>query len=338
MFTKERTNVCKGVGVLLLLFHHMFMSVSLTESMTLWFSDPTVLANIAVGMRVCVWIFAFLSAYGLTCKYNSLPESGRRWFVPRQWLSLMKPFWLIFALTAVLYVILFADLMSVYHYNGFFLAFDIFAVSDMMHTPKLLGVFWYMCFAQLVIFCIPVLNSFCRRFGYLSIPIAFIIMQFMGDGISTYNGGSYLDYLVVVVCGVVVAQKSFLPHRRRQAALGAPYRFGRIVGSRRSRCNRAPSDGGAGRRTALAQRLQRRFRNRGLPAVRRVHTRQVAVKGAGVSRSILGADVPHPLRAQQLCAADHLSDPYSGGGLLHFCRRDFALVSRGALSENADPI
>lgn len=52
MFTKEQTNVCKGVGVLLLLFHHMYMSVSFTESMTLWFSDPTVLANIAVGMRV----------------------------------------------------------------------------------------------------------------------------------------------------------------------------------------------------------------------------------------------------------------------------------------------
>ncbi len=207
MFTKEQTNVCKGVGVLLLLFHHMYMSVSFTESMTLWFSDPTVLANIAVGMRVCVWIFAFLSAYGLTCKYNSLPESERRWFVPRQWLSLMKPFWLIFALTAVLYVILFVDLMGVYHYNGFFLAFDIFAVSDIMHTPKLLGVFWYMCFAQLVIFCIPVFNSFCRRFGYLSIPIAFIIMQFMGNGISTHNGGSYWDYLVVVVCGVVIAQK-----------------------------------------------------------------------------------------------------------------------------------
>lgn len=134
------------------------------------------------------------------------------------------------------------------------------------------------------------------------------------------------------------AKKSFLPHRRPQAALGAPDRFGRIAGCRRRRRDRAPSDGGADRRAALAQRLQRRIRHRGLPAVRRVYSRQMAVKGAGVSRSILGADVPHPLRAQQLCAADHLSDPYRGGGLLHLCRRDAAFVDRGALSEKADPI
>ena len=92
MFTKEKTNVCKGVGILLLMFHHMFINKWSLNNLIFWFDNPEVVEQYAKGMRVCVWLFAFLSAYGLTIKYSKISKDKRVWFVPRQWLSLMKPF------------------------------------------------------------------------------------------------------------------------------------------------------------------------------------------------------------------------------------------------------
>ena len=66
MFTKDKTNVCKGVGILLLLFHHMFTKRWLLNDLYLISNDPDTVELFAKGMRVCVWLFAFLSAYGLT--------------------------------------------------------------------------------------------------------------------------------------------------------------------------------------------------------------------------------------------------------------------------------
>lgn len=205
MFTKEKTNVCKGVGILFLLFHHMFTNKLALNNLHFILNDPGTVVLIAKGMRVCVWLFAFLSAYGLTVKYSKISKDNRTCFIPRQWLSLMKPFWLIFPFVLII-IVFFAD--NVYQHNFWYFLFDFFAVADILQTPKLLGVFWYMSFALLVVLFIPLINRFCSFCGYASLPITFIIIQFLRDGIVTYNGGSYMDYLFVVVCGVLIAQKN----------------------------------------------------------------------------------------------------------------------------------
>ena len=71
MFTKEKTNQCKGVAILFLLFHHLFRTEKIIEShnMQFFFLDVKTAAIIGSSLRVCVWIFAFLSAYGLSYKY-----------------------------------------------------------------------------------------------------------------------------------------------------------------------------------------------------------------------------------------------------------------------------
>ena len=207
MFTKDKTNVCKGVGILLLLFHHMFTKRWLLNDLYLISNDPDTVELFAKGMRVCVWLFAFLSAYGLTLKYSKLSKDKRTWFIPRQWLSLMKPFWLIFPIELLLKFIIENNVHLIYQNNFWYFLYDFFAVADILKTPKLMGVFWYMSFALLVVLFIPLINKFCSFCGYASLPITFIAIQLMRDGIVTFNGGSYLDYLFVVVCGVLIAQK-----------------------------------------------------------------------------------------------------------------------------------
>ena len=182
MFTKEKTNICKGVGILLLLFHHMFRLQSyLTDYNVKFYLLPEQqVPKIAVSARVCVWIFVFLSAYGLMYKFIHLPDEKKKVFIARQWFSLMKPFVL-----------------------------DGLGWADFFHTPLLAGVFWYMCLAQIIILLIPVthtvLNSL-SNYGLFSMSfIVIILLQLFPNSISSIYGGDYLNYLLVFLLGCLFA-------------------------------------------------------------------------------------------------------------------------------------
>lgn len=94
-FTKEDTARAKGVGILLLMFHHLFYNPNFIENhgMEFWLIPKNVIQPIAVGARVCVWIFVFLSVYGLTIQYEAARgrETTLQFYVKR-WLSLLKAF------------------------------------------------------------------------------------------------------------------------------------------------------------------------------------------------------------------------------------------------------
>ena len=69
MFTKAETARVKGIGILLLLFHHLFYNVDFVEKtkMEFLFLSEDRIQPVAVMARVCVWLFVFLSAYGYLC-------------------------------------------------------------------------------------------------------------------------------------------------------------------------------------------------------------------------------------------------------------------------------
>ena len=66
MFTKEDTNKIKGIAVLMLIFHHLYLvddDISYLAERSFSFSVID-LPITAVCFRICVYIFCFLSAYG----------------------------------------------------------------------------------------------------------------------------------------------------------------------------------------------------------------------------------------------------------------------------------
>ena len=80
-FTKEDTARAKGVGILLLMFHHLFYNPNFIENhgMEFWLIPKNVIQPIAVVARVCVWIFVFLSVYGLTIQYEAARGRKQRY-------------------------------------------------------------------------------------------------------------------------------------------------------------------------------------------------------------------------------------------------------------------
>lgn len=98
-FSKQNTEVCKGIAVLLLLWHHLYYM----HPECGWF-----VYHIAVYAKVCVHIFLILSGYGLFCsmrkrelnsKLKNENEFGKLFvFYKSRFLSLMPKYWIIFVL------------------------------------------------------------------------------------------------------------------------------------------------------------------------------------------------------------------------------------------------
>ena len=80
-FTKDETFKAKSIAILLLIFHHMYLSTdNIAAKINLKVVDADVIATIAKDARFCVWIFVFLSAYGMTITYEKWNESLGKFF------------------------------------------------------------------------------------------------------------------------------------------------------------------------------------------------------------------------------------------------------------------
>ena len=65
--TKKQTNVFKGVAIILMFVHHLFGDAGVLKDMNVHpFVPQNILLMIASAGKVCVAIFVFASAYGIT--------------------------------------------------------------------------------------------------------------------------------------------------------------------------------------------------------------------------------------------------------------------------------
>lgn len=210
MFKKEDTLKVKGIAILLLLFHHLFYSSQRIESNGIVFhilSQNTV-QQIAVAARICVWIFLFLSAYGLTCQFY-IKKQSISIFTFSSWFSLMKSFWFVYIVVFASSFLLFSNPIEIYGRNPIYLLLDFFGFADLFGTPMLSNVWWYMCLTQILILILPVLIYAGEKIGWLMFPLMFLGLQYLNPGIESNFGGDYLNYLLVISLGVLCSQKSF---------------------------------------------------------------------------------------------------------------------------------
>lgn len=165
MFTREDTNKVKGIAILFLLFHHAF-NASVFETFGLQSFLPSEwVVTVATQARCCVWIFVFLSAYGMEKKLKAAQHTRRGYcnFVKRRWLSLMIPFWTVFIIRWCTLCLLGKNPLRGYDGHTAYLILDFLGIADLFETPMLTGVHWYMCMAQVLIFVMPLLSCLCEK-------------------------------------------------------------------------------------------------------------------------------------------------------------------------------
>lgn len=79
LFTTKDTLKIKGIAIIMLIVHHMFLADNSYEINTIkyFIVSQYYIQKLAIAARICVWIFVFLSAYGLAYKYDENREETK---------------------------------------------------------------------------------------------------------------------------------------------------------------------------------------------------------------------------------------------------------------------
>lgn len=215
-FDKKATFTVKGIAISLMLFYHLFESADLLQRMQVNhepFSQDVFLLLSGFG-NICVALFAFLSAYGITKglmekevgnKSQGLDLKVMYGDACKRYLKLVGNFALIYLCVNLLWFSYF-DYEKLYGggWQGLLQAlFDLTGLAQLFGTPTLNETWWYLELAVLIIFAIPLLYFSEKRLGnYLLIlaflaPFTFVLQE------------DVKRYLPVVVFGVVAAKQNW---------------------------------------------------------------------------------------------------------------------------------
>ena len=210
-FSKLDTLKAKSIAICLMVFHHMFREPSaFTKDVHLQILKPEIVNTLATNARFCVWIYVFLSAYGMTITYlaggEKYSKHRARYFLHRI-LSLQK-FYLPFVL--IEYILLLIQKPSSELITSPMNIFaNVFGIADILGLPLIRGLYWYISFTVLLALFFPLFFDLCERYHFLPILMfAVLQMGYLGEGIHTHNAGAYLNYISAVFAGILFAQNN----------------------------------------------------------------------------------------------------------------------------------
>ncbi len=93
--SKSDTTAVKGIAILLMLWHHLFLNTMAYGALT---------HSLAVVFKVCVALFLFVSGYGLTKQYSQLEKpyfKNTVKFLLRRYINFFLSYWFCFVLVVV---------------------------------------------------------------------------------------------------------------------------------------------------------------------------------------------------------------------------------------------
>ena len=215
-FTKEDTLAMKGVAIIVMFYHHCFLSKDRFAKFDVTFFPlpEHVAITLSYFCKICVGLFVFLSAYGMTISLkNALqnkPEDRKTFelLMGKRYISLMMGYWFVFIMGILSSLILRPQLLTIYTdgFHGIWtFLLDFFGVAFLFGADTLIGTWWYMGLAITLIFAMPMLYLLCKRFGVLAVLLAGLVPSFFG-----IDGGNYARYLLCIMLGIFFAQENLL--------------------------------------------------------------------------------------------------------------------------------
>lgn len=155
--------------------------------------------------------FCFLSAYGLAFSYNKNRSAETTLqFIIKHWISLMKTYWVAYIVVFAAYFIAIGNPMQIYGNSIKALILDFMGWANLFETPMIIGVWWYMCFAQILIVLIPLFDIYCEKFGMAGYMIGFLILQYLPEGIWSIYSGPYSNYFLVSILAIICVKNRLL--------------------------------------------------------------------------------------------------------------------------------
>lgn len=205
-FSREYTNMLKGIGILLLFMHHV-LNTQLNYVSILVGDDYDYMSYLVSFGKVCVSMFFMLSGYGLTKSYNkksrTFTESIK--FIADHILKLYSLYWVIFIIFVPMGSMAGRDVLSVYGETGTFrnLVLDFFGVAFLAGTPSMNQSWWYFSMTLLFYVLFPLFLYAIKKMKNISIIIwglcAILALKYIGIR-------CWFVWSIPFVLGIVIAE------------------------------------------------------------------------------------------------------------------------------------
>ncbi len=219
-FTQEKTKLCKGVAILIMLFHHLFFR---SESWPLYIyklqiREMPLIGYIASQGKICVAIFILLSAYGLTYsikKHNPWISGGQNtkrqylYFVIDHVKKLYMLYWPVFVLAMCIGMITqVSNPLTIYKSFGEWIR-DFLGVAYIIDgkTP-FNSEWWYISFALTLYLVFPILYLLMKKFPKITLIFAFLIGIRPNSNIMIFM--EWRRYLFVCCLGIYFAENDLM--------------------------------------------------------------------------------------------------------------------------------
>lgn len=211
--TKKDSQCLKGIGILFMLFYHLFRApeVFAGHSVSFFPFDENFVVAASYMCKICVCIFAFVSGYGLLKSVKAIAInrfSVVKWNIKRL-LKTMSGFWFIYVLAFIVTFII-NDLPKTVYFNGsgikgfVYVLIDFLGLSNLFSTPMLIGTWWYMSAAVIYILLVPIIFCISKKIGYTPIAFAIIFIP-KALNIGFTGGRNPYTFLLVMVFGMLFA-------------------------------------------------------------------------------------------------------------------------------------
>lgn len=117
-----------------------------------------------------------------------------------RYIKLMSNYWFIYVTGSIVYAIVFnyADVYINIKEN----IIDFFGVAFAFGTPSLNNTWWYMSFAIIQIFLMPIFIGFVKAHGIAIVPIIIISTRWMG-----WSQNVFVGYWLTIAAGTIFAEK-----------------------------------------------------------------------------------------------------------------------------------
>ncbi len=216
-FTKEDSEKVKGLAIILMLIHHCFLSPDRYKGQEVIFFpfSETTWNEWGGFFKICVPIFVFISAYGLTISFKRLDAefhlSKERVVkvLGTRYIKLMCSYIFIFIVLQI-YSIVMQKGRYTYIYGNkptsiLYFLIDMLGLANILETPTFIATFWYMTLAQIIIFLVPLFIIIYKRGGGIMAIALALMMVF----IPQYKYGEFPRYVICITLGILCADSDF---------------------------------------------------------------------------------------------------------------------------------
>lgn len=209
--TKEQSRIIKGVAILLMVYHHLFLLTGTAPNEALHFFIPEFTTKLAYFGKICVGLFAFITGYSLYKSYDRINSAatGTRSFTLKAYTYAVKHILSLYGL----YILSFIIIAPIEYLTGVN-PHSISSISAIIHNILAInhmipgswnalstydGTVWYLPFYASMLLFFPIIHMFFELlFGEKNRKKMDILVSILISGITTMLALSLFVILILL--------------------------------------------------------------------------------------------------------------------------------------------